>query len=288
MQDMTKHITVGFDGSPESSEAIRWAADEALARGCELKIVSCYRIPAAGWVPTVASGELMEFTNAELLRARDVVQAAHPELEIRTLVSAAAPAVALVEDPPGQQELVVVGASTHKGAAAFWLGSTPRAVVRHADCPVVIVRGATSRDHPDRVVVGVDGSEPASTAVGWAAGEADLYGAELLVVHAWEYPYDVSVTSAAQARDLIRVDAACVLEQAVESARERCSGVVGGALVEGSAVSGLLGAVRDGDLLVLGSRGRGAVRAGVLGSTVNGVLDRAAIPVAVVRGAGDR
>jgi len=34
---------------------------------------------------------------------------------------------------------------------------------------------------------------------------------------------------------------------------------------------------------VLGSRGRGAVRAGMFGSTVNSVLDEAAVPVAVLR-----
>jgi nucleotide-binding universal stress UspA family protein len=33
---------------------------------------------------------------------------------------------------------------------------------------------------------------------------------------------------------------------------------------------------------VLGSRGRGALRAGILGSTVNAVLDEASVPVAVI------
>jgi nucleotide-binding universal stress UspA family protein len=45
----------------------------------------------------------------------------------------------------------------------------------------------------------------------------------------------------------------------------------------------VLGVVRDGDHLVLGSRGRGGVRSGLFGSTVNGVLGVAAVPVAVVR-----
>jgi nucleotide-binding universal stress UspA family protein len=37
------------------------------------------------------------------------------------------------------------------------------------------------------------------------------------------------------------------------------------------------------DLIVLGSRGRGAMRSDMFGSTVNSVLDEAAIPVAVLR-----
>ena len=56
-----------------------------------------------------------------------------------------------------------------------------------------------------------------------------------------------------------------------------------GALVESSSASALLDTVRDGDLLVLGSRGRGAVASRLFGSTVNSVVDQAAVPVVVVR-----
>ena len=193
----------------------------------------------------------------------------------------------LVEDPSSEEGLIVVGASSHSGASAFWLGSTPRALVRHAKCPVVVVRGASSRTRPDRVVVGVDGSEVAARALVWAAAEADLHGVTLLVVHAWYYPYDLSETSGSHARDLTHVDAARTLDAAVEFARDRCGGDVAGELIEGSATSAVLGAVRDGDLLALGSRGRGVLRAGVFGSTVNSVLDRAVVPVAVVRSTED-
>jgi nucleotide-binding universal stress UspA family protein len=240
-----------------------------------------------GWISTEAYDDLIRSTNAELQAARDVTQASYPELEITAAVSAGAPAVVLVEDPAAEQELVVVGASSRKGASAFWLGSTPRSVVRHANCPVVVVRGASSRGRPDRVVVGIDGSEAARQALRWAAVEADLHGVVLLVVHAWDYPYDVSEIRGSQARDLTRVDAAQVLNDAVELAREICGGEVSAELLVRSARSALLSAVRDGDLLVLGTRGRGAFRAGVFGSTVNSVLDRAAVPVAVVRSADD-
>ena len=89
---MTKHITVGFDGSPEAQEALRWAADEARARACQLDIVSCYRMPVAGdiqtgWMPTTAYDGLMQSVNAELQRARGTIQTTHPELEISTDVS---------------------------------------------------------------------------------------------------------------------------------------------------------------------------------------------------------
>lgn len=132
------------------------------------------------------------------------------------------------------------------------------------------------------MVVGVDDSKPSEHAVLWASAEADLHGVELHVVHAWEYAYALGRTGESQGRDLTRVAAACVLDEALELARTVCGSTVTGELVEIGPAAGVLGSVRDGDLLVLGSRGRGAVRAGIFGSTVNSVLDAAAIPVVVL------
>ena len=117
----------------------------------------------------------------------------------------------------------------------------------------------------------------------WAADEADLHGVELRVVHSWMYPYFGIDTNAPQARDLTRIDAATVLERSVEQACERCGVTVTGVLVEDGPTSALLGAVKDGELLVLGSCGRGAIASTLLGSTVSNVLDEAAVPVVVVR-----
>jgi nucleotide-binding universal stress UspA family protein len=78
-----------------------------------------------------------------------------------------------------------------------------------------------------------------------------------------------------------------VLDRAVESVREQFESEIDAQLVETDPVSALLATICDGDLLVLGSRGRGAVRAGLFGSTVNGVLDRSAVPVVVVKGIDD-
>ncbi len=147
---------------------------------------------------------------------------------------------------------------------------------------MVVVRGAASRGRPDRVVVGTDGSAAAEHALLWAADEADLHGCELVVVHGWEYPYIGIDTAGEQARDFTRVDAACVLEKAVETARERCGVNVTGELVEGREVTDLLDSVRDGDLLVMASSGKGAIVASLLGSTVNSVLEQSSAPVVVV------
>ena len=274
---MTKQIAVGYDGSTSSSEAVLWAAGEAATRGARLRIVSCYEIPLAGgsingWTATEAYAALMDGCRVALEEMRDVVADTTPGIDIDIEPSAGPASDALIE-----------GASGHHGAAAFWLGSTPRHVVRHSPCPVVVVRGATSRGRPDRVVVGIDGSPSSERALRWAGDEADRHGVSLHVVHGWLYPYLAVDTASSQARDLTNVDAACVLERAVESARAEFGAEVDGDLVEAGPVTALLETVRDGDLLVVGSRGRGALAANLFGSTVNSVLDQCPVPVVVVR-----
>ncbi len=285
---MTKQIVVGYDGSPESREALEWAAGEASARKCRLEILTCYEIPLTadiyGASTLVGTGpDLMDSASEVAAEALASVAATHPGLDVGTRVGVGSATHELTTLPPGTVDMIVLGASSHRGAAAtFFLGSTTRAVVRRASCPVVVVRGPSSSGRLDRVVVGVDDSEQARSALRWAAAEADLHEVTLLVVHSWDYPYRVSEASESQARDLTRVDAGRVLDVAVELAREVCGGAVDGELVEGSSAASILAAVRDGDLLVLGSRGRGALRSSLFGSTVNRVLDEAAVPVAVI------
>jgi nucleotide-binding universal stress UspA family protein len=288
---MRKEITVGYDGSAPSSEALLWAAAEAVARGVSLRIVSCTQIPltgdlALGWAATEALQALLDATEAALASARATVANVYPDLEVATESSMEPAGAALVEGVE-PDELIVVGASHHEGGAAFWLGSTARYVVRHSPCPVVVVRGAASRGKPDRIVVGTDGSPSSERALLWAADEADRHSVDLVVVHSWLYPYLSLDGTPSPARDVMQVDAACVLDRAVETVRERCSSNVIGQLIESGPATGLLAAVRDGDLLVLGSRGRGALASHLFGSTVNSVLDTCAVPVVVVRGADD-
>jgi nucleotide-binding universal stress UspA family protein len=260
-----------------------WAAAEAAERGGGLTLFSCYEIPYAGesigWAFGSPVEELLNGATAVAQEAARAVAATHPAVEVTTVVSAG-PAARELVDMATPADLLVVGASGHRGLVAM-LSSTPRTLVRHSPCPVVVVRGAASLGRPDRVVVGVDGSASAFGALEWAVAEADLHRVPLDVVHAWQYPY--SVIGRASAREAMQVDAQLVLDEAVRFARERCLGTVTGTLEEGSPTDVILVSVRNGDLLVLAASGRGALTRGLLGSTVNSVLDRAAVPVTVVR-----
>ena len=286
---MTKHITVGYDGTTPSLEAVRWAAAEASHLGIELRIVTCYDIPvvaagaAYGAFPAEAYTSLLADAESRAQAVKALVLDERPDLGVSTVASAG-PASSVLSGDAKPDDLIVVGASSRHGAAAFWLGSTPRWLARHASCPVVVVRGAASRGAPDRVVVGVDGSAASDLALEWAGEEAERHGVPLVVVHGWDYPYLIADTPASQGRDLTRIDAACVLDRAVERARDRFASDVTGRLVEAGAATALLDTALDGDLLVIGSSGSGAIRAQFFGSTVNSVLEQAAVPVVVVPG----
>jgi nucleotide-binding universal stress UspA family protein len=283
---MTMQITVGFDRSVTSTSAVMWAADEAVARGVPLRVVSCVEIPILGDAmfggPAVETfTAVREASDAALADLARMLATTYPGLTVTTASPGDRVAGALLQGLDAD-DLVVVGASRHDGLAALVLGSTTRQVLHDSPCPVVVVRGATGSNRPDRLVVGVDGSEASDAALRWAGDEADRHGVPLLVVHGWSYPYAPDDARSAQARELTEIDAACTLDRCLETARSRCGVAVSGALVERGPVSALVETVCDGDLLVLGSRGRGALRSRLFGSTVNRVLDTCVAATVVV------
>ena len=285
---MSETVNVGYNGSETSAEAVEWAAYEAKVRGATLRIVTCVEMPvmageaALGWNSGAAYEAIREASVSTSEAMISKVTSAHPGLAVTADV-VPGPASGALLTGVAPTDLVVVGASSHSGASAFWLGTTPRQLVRNSPCPVAVIRGVATRGAPDRIVVGIDGSATSDAAVMWGADEADRHNVALHLVHGWSYAYAPVDASATQARDLTEVDADCTLNRSLELARERCGAPVTGELVETSAVTALLETVPDGDLLVLGSNGRGGLRARLLGSTVNSVLDSAAVPVVVVR-----
>jgi len=63
---------------------------------------------------------------------------------------------------------------------------------------------------------------------------------------------------------------------------------VTGALTESSTVVGMLDLVRDGDLPVVGSRGRGAVKPALFGSLANSLLEQSSVTTVVIPHVADR
>ncbi|MER5391102.1 universal stress protein [Saccharopolyspora sp. NPDC002686] len=119
-----------------------------------------------------------------------------------------------------------------------------------------------------RVLVGIDGSEESVSAAMWAATEAVLRDAPLWVVAA-----SGAATSA---------DWAMVRSVVEECRRSRPGMDVTEEVLAGFAPDALIRQSADAQLLVVGSRGRGAVAETLLGSVSRAVAERASCPVVVV------
>lgn len=136
----------------------------------------------------------------------------------------------------------------------------------------------------ERIVVGIDGSEPAHLALEWAVGQARVRGAALEVVHAWMpapigSPYGLATVDPAPFEQVGRA----TLDRAIaEVDTSGLAAPVERRLVCGGAATVILEQSRGADLVVVGSRGHGGFRGLLLGSVSHQVVHHATCPVVVV------
>lgn len=136
------------------------------------------------------------------------------------------------------------------------------------------------------IVVGVDGSKHGGAALGFAAEEAALRAARLLIICAWEFPMTIAPAGVypAEAFESLRDDAETIVRAAVARVAElqplvACEGKA----VEGQPAAILLKEAQDADMIVVGSRGHGGFASLLLGSVSQQVVHHAPCPVVVVR-----
>jgi len=132
-----------------------------------------------------------------------------------------------------------------------------------------------------RIVVGVDGSEASRDALSWAADQADLTGAALVVVNAWGPIYPVGIDPEEKARKAV----VKILELVLGADR---AGAVQLVLSPDAPGHLLVHEAREADLLVVGSHGHGALKDALLGSVSEHCVHHAACPVVVIRAAARR
>lgn len=185
-------------------------------------------------------------------------------------------------------DLLVVGARGLGGFGGLLLGSVSQRCLHHSTVPVAVVRTSTTEggEPPGvgRVVVGVDESDAARTAVKWAVTEARLRNAELEIVHAWEPPYTWTYPYATPIDEAPFERAAHDLVEALASAPEvrELPHPPLRSVVLGDPRRTILDAAARADVVVLGARGVSAVRGMLLGSVSDAVSQRAPCPVVVV------
>ncbi|MFE0513348.1 universal stress protein [Streptomyces sp. NPDC058964] len=136
------------------------------------------------------------------------------------------------------------------------------------------------------ITAGVDGTEESLAALAWAGREAVRRELPLRVVHAWRFhPHEADGAGDRRTQYRWVSEGTAQAVRAVTEHHPQLTVTVD--VVEGHAVETLVGAAAEAELLVLGSRGHGAVVGFLLGSVGQQVIAEAARPVVLVR-AGDR
>jgi nucleotide-binding universal stress UspA family protein len=186
-------------------------------------------------------------------------------------------------------ELVVMGTRSQSDRESIHLGSTTQRVIARADVPVLAVRSTEPAPAPesisyDRIVIPTDGSDAAERAAGCGLDLAETYGASVYVPYVIDTTmYDFEDTSR-NLIGLLKTGGQHAVEEIAERARDRGLSVKTDVL-RGRPDEELLEYAKgiNGDLVVMGTRGRGGATGDVLGSTTARVLRRTTGPVLTVR-----
>jgi nucleotide-binding universal stress UspA family protein len=198
----------------------------------------------------------------------------------------------IVEDARAwDADVIVTGSRGHGPLATLLLGSVAATVSERAPCPILVARRPTC----SRIVFAEDGSEGAFEARRVLAKWPIFKGMQLKVVSVAlvDRPLRSGITAAvfedarqAEADKLMEARAAHE-HLAKESAEQlRLAGILAQAeLHTGDAATEIVAAAQSwsADLIVVGSRGRGAIARAVLGSVARSVLLNAKCSVLLIR-----
>jgi nucleotide-binding universal stress UspA family protein len=187
--------------------------------------------------------------------------------------------------------LVVLGSRGRGGVRRALMGSVSDSVVRHAHCPVMVVRGEPVV-FPTKILLATDGSKDAELAATVVADLAQSSGSKLHVVAVFPaagyvHPYyEVRFPEAAeQLRREGREEAQQVLDEQVKRVREAGENIPEAHLRTGEPEKEIVALAEElgVGLITMGSRGLGGIRRALMGSVSDVVVRHAHCPVLVVR-----
>ncbi len=273
---------VAYDGSDSAKRALELAAQVFGPAG---SIAIAHVVQPLGEPDFAGSPEVEDPEQEELLaEARAAVaRTGTPAVTLRRRGDPAAELIAAGAELDA--DLIVVGSRGRGAVASALLGSVSAALAGGAHSPVLVVGPSATFGHGP-IVAGIDGSEFSLDAARIALALDRRLGRGFRLVHAYTVRPIPGVSVVPDARaELAQVDEQKAEELLAGVARELGIPEEETQTVrDGSEPSALVVLARDLDaaLIVVGSRGLGAVRAAVLGSFSTSVLAEASCPVVVV------
>lgn len=277
-------VVAGYNGTSHARAALVWAAGEARRRDVPLLVVYAANYPGMTLEPGPG---LLDLSPGALVAAEEVTAdgvtealAAEPGLHVigGTEVTSPTKTLILAAEEAG---LLVIGTRGYGRVLGPLLGSVAFTVAARAPCPVIVVKTATDprpvgavRD----VVVGTDGSPCAAGAVRFAADQAAATSNPLRILTCTGEQAPAGVSPERQRAAAQRMaDAA---RRAVHRTHPQLD--VTTVVEDGPAERAIVDASAAAELVVVGTRGRGAFRGMLLGSVSHAVIHGARCPVAVI------
>ncbi|WP_115787714.1 universal stress protein [Arthrobacter silvisoli] len=280
---MKNPIVVGVDDTETGQAAVSWAMHRAAA--LKLPVVLVHALDDRWSYENYATSEQLRKFGLELLE-KVKAQAIETEPDVELNAKQVSGSIGYVLRKQSRKASMVV-----IGSGESWFGGavTDRAlqVAAVAHCPVAVIGTNAGDGGRQGILVGADGSEEATQAVAFAAAEADREGQALTILHAFGSPRfrvpegmpgrDLAVRAAEEERVILSETAAGLAESYPDLTVHQVLAV------DTAPAKALVEAAQNARLLVLGSRGRGAFKRLLMGSTAHAVLTQLPCPTIITR-----
>lgn len=286
-------VVIGIDFSRVSRAAAQWVADH-FAPDAELILVHSVELPKlpgflAGLTPKPAEvvDTAREGAETRLLELGAILGAEKVRHEVT--VGRPSEQINVVAREVGA-DLIVVGEHGRGRGLSGVIGTTADRTLRLATVPVLLARGLPDGP-PESVLIPIDESETSKLALGWGKSIMETFDTEVRALYAVSPLISSRIRAVSTAtreehlqQDLIR-NAENWLREEFERAsfdRERLEVevTVGEPGYEITAAAKRFGV----DLIVMGSRGSGALAPALLGRVTRLVLRGSKVPVLVIKG----
>jgi nucleotide-binding universal stress UspA family protein len=289
-------ILLATDGSREAELAAKSALGLGKHTGSELHVIHVLALPLDTQDPSSFEPEvrrqLEKRTRERLEELVGRIEAQGREVGASHLGVGRPDAEIIDQAEQIGAGLIVMGSRGVGPIRRALTGSVSDSVVRHAHCPVMVVRGEAVV-FPNKILLATDGSEEADLASSTAAELASGTGSELHVVYVEpaSYVYEMAEWEASRAdmRDELERAAKEMADsrleeqlQKIEEAGTQIAGTHARVGFPNAQIVGLAGRLGAG-LIVIGSRGHGPLKRALMGSVSDSVVRHASCPILVVR-----
>jgi nucleotide-binding universal stress UspA family protein len=276
-------ILFATDGSRDAEVAATTAVGLAKFTGSQLHVVTIaeeYPHYEAYWPLAERSRQLAKEVLDKQLKRIENLGGAVDQNHLR--IGMAAEEVVRLAEEIGAG-LVAMGSRGKGRMRRLAMGSVSDSVVRHAHCPVTVVRWKPVV-FPAKILFATDGSEEAALAAQTSADLAQRTDSELHAVTVTARNPYYSVGTAKEV-ERIRQEAQKVLDEHMQKVEEAGASIAKTHVRVGSVDEEIvvLAEEEGTDLIVMGSRGFSGIRRALMGSVSDSVVRHAHCPVIVVR-----